>query len=274
MEPTNPRLLFYYAQFLLFKIEDIDKAFRYAQQVYDLRPESPYTVFLFSRCYSSLHYYNEAINLIAALLKTNLNVRDKRVAFTELISLYNKKAFCQYKVEANFSGSIETFKGAIEIFVTCEAQKNIDYKLIKSFVDGLYNFIATVPVAANSDNIEFIKSILIKYDAQISLTPIRNKLLQKFQDKYEIQISELKLDTQNENEVLRLSGNVSKPKGVPTPPYVFIEAATGRFYANKNDFQDVNSWDDWIMIKNGQLVTFEVGENFEGPCAVRLKLVS
>jgi LuxR family glucitol operon transcriptional activator len=276
IEPNNPRLLYYYAQFLLFKLEDTDKAIKYAQQVYDLRPHSPYTILLFSRCHSTLHQYKEAIQLVENLIDTNLSNRDKKIAYTDLMSFYYKMANDKIKIENDFPEAVKLFKKSIDVFVNCESEKNIDYKVIKTFCDSLYYFISTIPSNLNSNNISYIKELLIKYDAHISLTQIRNKIIQKFQDKFEIQITELKQDgiTCVMDSNLKQTGNIYRGIEPTSAPFVFIEYGNERLYANKFEFIDINSWEDWRNLKPGQLVSFEIGNNFLGACAKKVKLIN
>ena len=90
ISPNNIRLLYYYAQFLLFQLEDTKKALECAEKVYLQKPNHPNTAFLFARCYNVMKEFNKAIQVIKTLIaETELDSLNLRVAYTELVSLYS-----------------------------------------------------------------------------------------------------------------------------------------------------------------------------------------
>ncbi|MBK8290430.1 MAG: hypothetical protein IPK96_05145 [Flammeovirgaceae bacterium] len=133
IEPANLRLLFYYSQFLLFQIEDINTAFDYAQKVYLLRPNNSFTAFLIARCLNAHHKYDEAIEIIENLLKGYVNPKDTRIAHTDMIRYLQNKAIHKIRIENDFTGAFDCFKKSIEIFEICFKAKNYDYKVIRDF---------------------------------------------------------------------------------------------------------------------------------------------
>jgi len=66
--PDNPRLLYFYAQFLLFHLEDTKKALECAEKVFKQKPNHPFSAFLFARCYNTMKEYNKAIQIIRTLI--------------------------------------------------------------------------------------------------------------------------------------------------------------------------------------------------------------
>jgi LuxR family glucitol operon transcriptional activator len=269
--PNNKRLLYYYAQFLLFSLEDSEKALQYAQQVYEQEPNHPFTAFLFARCYNQMKEFNKAINIIKNLCSAvELDSKNKRVANTELITLYSNSGQSLFRIETDIEQGISHYKRAFEIFEYCINNNILDYKLLKNFVDGLHNFMRDLPSTYTEKYRDYVKLIITKFSKQISLTHISNKVLYKYADKFNDNSFDYLVDRQGEYE--KQIGNITKH--IDDLNYVFIECEKGRYYANRYDFIDVTQWTDWKKITNGQLVSFEIGNNAQGECARNIKLIN
>lgn len=270
IDPKNLRLLYYYAQFLLFNLEDVETALEYAQQVYDAKPNHPYTALLFARCYNKNKEFNKAIQILRTLLTNKeLDAKNVRVTYTELINLYSNTGQGLLRVETDIENAVNHYKKAFDTFEECIKKDILDYKLIKNFVDTLYTFINTLPTTEISKNKNLVKELITKYEKQIALTHISDKLILKYADKFEDESFNNLLDNQFSGN-LKI-GNVSKQKAESN--FVFIESDTERIYANRYDFIDINTWTDWKNLKNGQLVSYEIGENPQGPCARNIKII-
>lgn len=271
IDSQNLRLLFYYAQFLLFNLEDSDKAIKYAHKVYDARPNHPYTALLFARCFNKTREFNKAIQILKNLLTNkDLDIKNKRIAYTELINLYSNTGLDLLQVETDIENAINHYKRAFETFDECINKGIIDYKLVKNFVDSLYSFINAIPTTEIENNRQFIRDHIKRYKKQISLTHISEKLLIKYQDKFDDDsFSSVISQGNSENN---LFGNISKTKNIKNN-FLFIETENDRIYANRYDFIDINTWLDWKELKDGQLVSFEMGENPQGPCAKKVKII-
>lgn len=269
--PNNLRLLFYYAQFLLFNLEDSDKALIYAQKVYEQNPNHPYTSLLFARCYNHNRDFNKAIQILRNLLANkDLDPKNTRVAYTELISLYSNTGQSLLRIETDIDNAINHYKKAFETFEKCVEKNIIDYKVLKNFVDCLYSFINTIPTTEIEKNKNLLKTLILKYEKQIALTHLCHKVIIKYADKFnDVSFNHL-LDYEVSGD--KKIGNVSKPKGDVN--FVFIETDKERIYANRYDFVDCSNWLDWKNLQNGQLVSYEIGTNQQGNCAKNVKLIS
>ncbi|MEZ4907980.1 MAG: NB-ARC domain-containing protein [Saprospiraceae bacterium] len=268
--PNNIRLLFYYAQFLLFSLEDSSTALVYAEKVYEQKPNHPYTSLLFARCYNHNRDFNRAIQILRNLLSNDeLDPKNKRVAYTELISLYSNTGQSIMKVETDIENAINHYKKAFDTFEDCIAKDIIDYKVLKNFVDALHSFIHSLPTTEIEKNHKFVKDLIIKYEKQISLTHICNKVILKFSDKFNDDSFNHLLEESESND--KKIGNVSRGKSESN--FVFIESENDRIYANRYDFIDISNWVDWKNLKNGQLVSFEMGTNPQGECAKNIKII-
>lgn len=269
--PNNLRLLFYYAQFLLFNLEDSETALIYAQKVYDQKPNHPYTSFLFARCYNHNRDFNKAIQILRNLLANkDLDPKNTRVAYTELISLYYKTGQSLLRVETDIENAVNHYKKAFETFEECVEKNIIDYKVLKNFVDCLYSFVNTLPTTEIEKNEGIVKTLITKYEKQISLTHLCHKTIMKYSDKFHDDSFNHMLDFEISGD--KRIGNVNK--GKVEANFVFIESEDERVYANRYDFIEFSSWIDWKNLLNGQLVSYEIGTNSQGNCAKNIKVIN
>lgn len=272
IDPNNARLLYYYAQFLLFKLEDNQKALEYAEKVHTLRPNHPYTSLLFARCYNKLQNHSKGIQILKSLLQTTLDSKIEKVASTDLINMYNECAKSALKIESDFHIAKSYYKKSFEVYSTCKEKKILDYKLVKNFSESLYSYISNVPPTLIDDNIEYCKLLIHEHENELSLSPLKNKILYKYKETFhDNSFDNLIEHSQFDNSHI---GNVIFPAKEPHSNYAFIEADGDRYYANRMDFLDVSNYLDWKNLKEGTLVSFEVGENFKGPCAKNVKVIN
>lgn len=271
ISPKNLRLLFYYAQFLLFSLEDSEKALVYAEQVYQQKPNHPYTAFLFARCYNMNRDFNKAIQIIRNLLtNVDLDSKNKRVAYTELINLYANTGQSLLRIETDIENGINHYKKSFETFEECISHDIIDYKLLKNFVDSIYSFVSALPTTEINKYKSFVKDLITKFEKQITLTHVASRLILKYSDKFgdDSFNCNLELDSNTQKQI----GNIIKNKSEVN--YVFVESENTKYYANRYDFIDVVNWTDWKNLRNGQLVSFEIGTNSQGDCAKNIKIIS
>lgn len=274
IEPENVRLLFYYSQLLLFQFSDAEKAFIYADKVYKIKPEHPYTAFLISRCLSRLNKNLDAVKIIEALLKTNLENKDIRIAYTELISFHTNLAKNAINIENDYIKGINYFKQGLKYFDICAESRNVDTKLIKNYCEGLNVLLSVLSPTSltDTDFVTYLKEIVVKYDTYISTNFTKEKIVAKLIDKFGADGIE-NINIQNIESTTKLIGNVSRKIEDLAKHFVFIQHQQRSYYANKYDFIDINTWDEWRQLKDGQLVKFELGENSQGICAKRIELL-
>jgi tetratricopeptide (TPR) repeat protein/cold shock CspA family protein len=267
--PENPRLLYYYAQFLLFHLEDIKKALECADLVFKLKPEHPFSSFLYVRCYNVSKEYNKAIQIIKNLISnTELDPLNLRVAYTELISLYSNSGQSYLKVQSDIDSGISHFKKSFEVFGTCVDKNIVDTKMLKNFSDALYTFLMMLPPTEIENNHEYVHGLIEKYKKQISLTYLSRKVILKYSEKYNDKSLNYIIDEQDSGNGNKV-GNIIKTHN---DSYVFIESENERYFAHFTDFPEIRTTNELKRIKEGQLVTFEEGSNSKGVCAKNIKI--
>jgi len=178
--PENPRLLYFYAQFLLFHLDDNKKALECAEKVYRLKPNHPFTSFLFARCYNKMQEYNKAIQIIKTLISdTELDALNLRVAYTELISLYAHSGQSYLKIQNDIENGFSHFKKAIETFELCKHKGILDLKMIKNFCEALHIFMNMIPTTEVDNQREYCRRVIDVNREQIGLIYLERKVVIK-----------------------------------------------------------------------------------------------
>jgi len=268
--PENPRLLYFYAQFLLFHLEDTKKALECAEKVYKLKPNHPNSAFLFARCYNVMKEFNKAIQIIKNLINdTALDALNLRVAYTELITLYSNAGQSYLKIENDIEAGISHFKKAFDTFQSCVRLNIVDVKMIKNFCDAIYTFMTMIPTTEIFKNKEYIKNVIEGYQYHISLTYLKRKVVLKYNERFEDESLNYLLDTQIE-EGTKL-GNLIKTQN---DSFVFIESDNERYFAHYTDFTEFKSSAELKKVKQGQLVSFEEYQNAKGLCGKNVKIIT
>lgn len=268
--PDNPRLLYFYAQFLLFHLEDTKKALECADKVFKQKPNHPFSSFLFARCYNTMKEYNKAIQIIRTLISdTKLDSQNLRVAYTELISLYSHSGQSFFKVQNDIENGVGHFKKAFETFEICNKKGIVDIKMIKNFCESLHSFMSMLPSTEVSKNTQYVKDLIESQQHYIGLIYLNRKVIFKYAEKFEDESLNWLLD--NDFSEGTKIGNLVK---TANESYVFIESENEKYFAHFKDFLDINTTFELNKLKQGQLVSFEEGQNYKGPCAKNVKIIS
>lgn len=276
IEPKNHKLLYFYSQFLLFQMEDPDTALEYAEKLSEEKLEHSAVTFLFVRIYNRKREYNKGINKLKLLLESPLDSKTERIAYTELISLYNHMGQSFATIEKDFDNSIRHFKRSVSVYQECEAKKILDPKMIKNFCETLLACFQLIPPISLKDDFEYFKDVLVENNDKIGLTNLKHKIIHKFCEKFDDYtlnnlLEETNIDGENNRQFM---GTINRSQNNASKPFVFIEREDkSRYYANMFDFLDIKNRSEWKKIRNGQLVSFELGTNPQGECAKNVRIV-
>lgn len=275
VEPDNYKLLYFYSQFLLFQMEDPDNAQKFAEKIVDANSEHPSVSFLFVRIYIRKRDYNKAIDRLILLLENQLDSKNERIAYTELISLYNHMGQSLAKIERDFDDAVNHFKKAITVYNQCNDKKILDSKMIKNFCETILACFQLIPVTSLQDEKDYFKELIVCNSSKIGLTLLKPKIIHKYSEKFDdYSLSSLLDEFSNDNNCEKHVGTISRNLNNPDNTFVFIEKEDkSRFYANMYDFLDIENKKQWENLENGQLVSFEIGSNPQGECAKNIKIV-
>ncbi|OIQ18718.1 MAG: hypothetical protein BM557_07300 [Flavobacterium sp. MedPE-SWcel] len=269
--PNNPRLLYFYSQFLLFHLEDTKGALEYAQQVFKIRPEHPFSSFLIVRCYNTMKEFNKGIEIIKNLISnTVLDSSNLRVAHTELISLYSNSGQSYLRVESDIDSGINHFKKSFEVFENCVTNGIVDIKMLKNFCDALYSFMNMLPITEVENNQQYTKSLIERNKNQINHFYLNRKIILKYSEKFD----DHSFNDIIKNHELGTGNKIGSVMKTQNEAYVFIESENERYFAHYTNFPEIKGTSELKRINEGQLVSFEEGTNNKGICAVNVKVIS
>lgn len=273
IEPKNHKLLYFYSQFLLFQMEDPDSALEYAEKLADDNVQHPSVAFLFVRIYNMKREYNKGINKLKLLIDNNLDSKSERIAYTELISIYNHMGQSFANIERDYDNSLNHFKRAVSVYQECVEKKILDPKMIKNFSETILACLQMLPLTSLQENVEYFKNLILENDSKIGLTNIKHKIIHKFAEKFDdYTLNHLLEDSNSTSE--KHMGTIERNQNNASDPYVFIKKdEKSSYYANMFDFTDISNRSDWKKIKHGQLVSFEIGTNPQGECAKNVKIL-
>ncbi|PCH78086.1 MAG: hypothetical protein COB98_01625 [Flavobacteriaceae bacterium] len=258
IDPENPRLLYFYGSFLLYSLNDWENAFDYVAKLNSIRPDSEYPTLLFARILSTSGDYVKAVDLLNNLLvKSSLTKNTIRIINTDLIGVYSYWARATVEKEGDFDLAITKFKQAITIYEDSVNSRNYDSRMTKAFCNVLKSYLKQIPKLHNQENADDISDLIIKYDDQITLNQSKEYLTNLLSNVFGI--------IRTNQEIY--SGEVSTIN--PTKNFAFIAATSGKeFYANKKAFKFSS---DFNLMQVGMPVTFELGTNKQGDCAINIE---
>ena len=200
---------------------------------------------------------------------TKLDSQNLRVAYTELISLYSHSGQSFFKVQNDIENGVGHFKKAFETFEICNKKGIVDIKMIKNFCESLHSFMSMLPYTEVSKNSQYVKKIIESQQHYIGLIYLNRKVIFKYAEKFEDDSLNWLLDN-NFSEGTKI-GNIVK---AVNESYVFIESENEKYFAHITDFLDIKTTFELNKVKQGQLVSFEEGQNYKGPCAINIKIIS
>jgi len=257
LDGDNPRLLYFYSGFLYYRLNDTESAIPLAKKLIELRPQSPYPVFLYSRCLSASDRNEEAIELLRNLLNnTKLNDETRRIAVTDLISFHGHWGVQIIQKDGDFDEAKQKFLKGLSYFERLVKEKNYDDKMIKHFCTVLIAFIKYIPRIQNEENISYLRELVIRYNDFIVLNESKSHIYSLL------------------NNIYGLDLGIPEPKyrGIldkhpKANSYAFIVTDDGsRYYTNKKYFLK----DQWENLTSGSQVGFDIGTNALGECAINV----
>lgn len=257
MEPENVRLLYFYAGFLLYQMDDVSAALPYAKKAYELRPSSPETVGLFGRCIGYLGNYEKAIGLLEKVLEAGSieSVKSKKIITTIIINFYRRWAKSIVELNQDYKLAIEKLKCSISIFEKADNSSESDYNMVKEFCELIMWLLRYCADFENKDEKNAASNIYKKYEIYIDQTPYSRECRELYQNKY--------LTCQIVWDVKRYTGVVIRFQSNRT--FGFLSSnAHGELYFNRNSFIDKK---DWINLRDGVKLEYSLGENPQGECA-------
>ncbi len=270
IEPNNQRLIYFYANFLLFYLNDNEKALKYANQLYNLDEKSPESIILSARCIAYSGEIESGIELIENLIKNSiLTNKQKKISSTLLIDFYKRWAEHKIDIEKDYNTAIEYISRGLNHFDYCVNSDYIDEKLITEFIDLFIIFFNKIPKICYT-KAEIVFKHVKKYENLIS-----QRHQAEFIFKNTINNSNIELSNILIQDVLKIEEDTNRIKGIVdffdyNKLYGFINGNnSGRYFFHLNN---IVNYDGITPIDKESFATFEIGKNDKGECAVKVIL--
>ena len=172
LEPEDARTLYYYAQFLLFKIEDIDSASVYAEKVYNLRPNHPYSNLLKARLLLANSDFAQAISFLNDFVNEKVlpSSKDWRIALSEIMHCYQRWASNLISYDQNYSLAAEKLLLSANFYEKAFAQGNVDKDMSDKLCKSLNMLVSQVPNFFVEIQLNKVLSLHEKFADQMALS--------------------------------------------------------------------------------------------------------
>jgi tetratricopeptide (TPR) repeat protein len=186
MEPENVRLLYFYAGFLLYQMDDVSAALPYAKKAYELRPSTPETVGLYARCVGYLGNYEEAVELLEKVLEAGsiASVKSKKIITTVIIDFYRRWANSVVELNQDYKLAIEKLKCSVSVFEKADNSSESDYNMVKNFSEAILWLLRYCAEFENEDERNAASNMYKKYEIYIDQTPYSSDCKELFENKY------------------------------------------------------------------------------------------
>lgn len=265
IEPNDPRLLFYFAQFLLFELEDIEKAQILSNRLKTVRPNHLYTALLASRILNSQKNYEAALAMIVERLGNSNSVHDQRIIYTDAISLIGEIIRYELRYNRDYNKAMQYFVQLSNYFDKCVARSIADARLIKNFAESLFLVLGAIPEHEVSNRRETVVDTFNRFKPLLQSSSIFEKLEKRLQQRF---ITPSHYDDPTIYEGFLLPWDKEKNLN-----FRFIKWENGNIFAGRNEFVDLKSPHEWRELRDNQKVEFELGSNHVGLCAVSIRCI-
>lgn len=266
VEPDNPRLLYFYAGFLLW-IDDPERAIVYSDRAFAFRKDSPAVAILCARCKAFAGQTDEAIAILVDLLDNGkgLMVKYKKITCNLLMSFYRRQCETELNVKRDIVSALSSAKSALRVFENARREAIVDMRLIEELGRAFGEYLQCLRTLADVGEQEKYEQALANYRPFLERSRSASRLF-----------SDLAQDTfgagGSAKALLARSGmrRGTVSERITGKPFAFISGLDGmRYYVNKSLMKDV---EDWERVRNGVLLQFLSGQNEKGLHAVEAEL--
>ena len=282
----NIRLLYFYSDFLLYRLNDEEGALDIALKLVSIVDDNDYANIRLSQCYQRNSQFESSVSVLDKLiLKGNLPKNTYIIVNTEIINSYREWGRSEVNIKRDFDNGKLKFEKAFSVFIECSNLNITDKKMIDSFYSTINYFIDTIPSSELINNLEICKNIILdnfKFFDFKALNPDVNQnahqeseksgklsnLINKFSRKFgDESLNYLKnIDAVKVREMGRIQKKTS-------PTFDFIQTNDGRrFFAHWTNFIDIASAKELERILEGQWVEFTPTSNSKGPNAINIRI--
>ncbi|MCF8266260.1 MAG: tetratricopeptide repeat protein [Melioribacteraceae bacterium] len=265
LEPSNARLLYFYAGFLLHQMEDTNDALKYAKKALDQNPNASDLKILYARCVGYLGDFEGAINILETMrgCTSDITAKDRKVSSTLIIDFYRRWAEDDISIKKDYNEAIAKLEKSFIIFDNSVSCSEIDFKILNCFANSFTYYLRCNrknPIITKQDvhnKFKKYSSYLIQSD-RFSL--IKEQLLKYFE------FDASKMSSVSSDRIVGMITNILLSKN-----YGFIENFNKEtFFFHRGDLTNEN---DWEVMHTGLFIEFAPSENERGKVAHSIRLL-
>ncbi|MGE4300111.1 MAG: tetratricopeptide repeat protein [Victivallaceae bacterium] len=246
LSPKNPRVLFFYAGFLLNHFDDLETALRMLDDARKIEPQSVDVAISHARCIGYQGNLTEAIKLLNAI-EPQLQ-KHKRVIASSLIEFYIRMNERLIKVDKNYVDSLLNIHNGMKILDCAREGNYVDSKIIDKAKE-LWDSYSLIPFMSQE---EISQKHYYNITYFTSFSPEKQRSIQ--------QDAKISIASTSIGNVIELH-----------PSFAFIETQNReRYYFNKKNLIEGQ---DWSQVTNGLLVEFSIFNEANKTYAHNVKLV-
>jgi len=259
-EPDNPRVLYFYAGFLMRHMKDGMSALPYAQKAYTLCSNSVETATLFARCVGYNGDYPKALELLHYLLDSKgiLSVRNKKVITTLTINFHRRFAEDNQRITKDYVTAIKSIQIGLSLFSDSVRDSFVDERIILELVELIKEYKKSINKLCDSSEAKIFELIVRdhkEYLIHAGYEYLINMIIPpstKINDEIEIGVGSV-IQCSNDRE------------------YAFIKSQQNeRFFFHKHNLAEDEKWSS---IHDDALVRFEIGEDSKGAYARNVQVI-
>jgi LuxR family transcriptional regulator, glucitol operon activator len=247
LEPNSAPLKFWYGGFLMRYLDDVERALKYFSEAAEIGPNTPEVQIELARATLYLRNFDEADSQIEALLaRTDLSIWEKRQAWDLRLQFHQRHAdylLHQQHDELGAREALEQLRGKYEAI----PHDVLDSKMRERLKKAIPTAQDCSKIARDTSASNALRDLASWFSKESGLT-------------YDEMVAL--------NLVKRLEGHIAR--FWREAGFGFISCNDGReLYFN---LKGVRWFKDMPEICEGQRVTFDLGRNKEGVCAVDVRL--
>jgi tetratricopeptide (TPR) repeat protein len=263
IEPNNIKLNYFYAGFLMRKMDDPVEALPYAIKAWELSSHSPATAIQYATCLGYIGKLSEALSRLNDLWAQNIGLIAKhyRIIAATIIDFHRRLAETKRQTERDFRAAIQSCTEGLRVYAEAQQRRYCDMVTINKLADLMREYKKCLRFYTSADEQNCFNKYLSAFEADLR----RSSQADFFSSDFDA-LRDPTLQSNGKPNIL--SGIIIER--YPNRPYAFIQCNDGqRYYIYKTKMLKITDWD---CIENGTLVTFRIGENQQGPCATDVNI--
>lgn len=264
LEPDNPRLLYFYAGFILRYLDDPEEALKYAKRALDIDPKCYATRQQYATCLGYTGRHVEAIKILEHTLHkqtSDLTAKTKKVLTTQIIDFCKRIVENAITVEKDIHKAYSALHKGMNLAKNAISDRLIDQRMIEKIAALMHEYYHVVKYENTEKSLNTYNHYLDVYKPILSISSFSCLFYPEL-----LEPSTRENLEANGDKVI-LYGYVIEC--YQSREYAFIQTEQGeRYFFHRSLLANIN---EWKGMKDGVMVQFQLGRNTRGVCAVAVE---